>query len=157
MSLLRTSDPLQQSISDHDLWLDYDTSGVLMGFVRNQSILSVSSEIWFLLTLFLASKWQRYHPIDLMTVSHPTLTRFHLLGDCGWAQGNAKAAAGVANRRVEPVPGRSPTIECKVAPTAASAHAVRAIFWSSRIADGTLGVFTVPVVAPLPDVPVHVV
>ena len=85
------------------------------------------------------------------------LTSLHLLGDCGWAQGNAKAAAGVANRRVEPVPGRSPTIECKVAPTAASAHTVRAIFWSSRIADGTLGVFTMPVVAPLPDVPVHVV
>ena len=42
MSLLRTADPHQQSISDHDLRLDYDTSRVLMGFVRNQSILSVN-------------------------------------------------------------------------------------------------------------------
>ena len=74
-----------------------------------------------------------------------------------WAQGNAKAAAGVANRRVEPVPGRPPTNNGKVAPTAAATHAVRALFGSSRIADGTFGVFTVPVAAPLPDVPVHVV
>jgi hypothetical protein len=52
---------------------------------------------------------------------------------------------------------RRPTNRDPVVPTAATVHAVRAHFWASRIADGTLGVFSVPVAAPLKDVPVHVV
>ena len=81
-----------------------------------------------------------------------------LLGDSGLGtQGNTEAVEDDAERRVEPAPVRRPTNRDPVVPTAATVHAVRAHFWASRIADGTLGVFSVPVAAPLKDVPVHVV
>ena len=61
------------------------------------------------------------------------------------------------DRRDVPAAERRPTKRGLAVPAAATDHAIRALTWASRIADGTLGVFTVPVAAPLPDVPVHVV
>ena len=119
---------------------------------------SLSAGYLYMLALFQAPKWKRYHPTDLMTVGYPTLTGLRLLGDFRLGtQGKAEAAAVVAVRRDAPVPVRRPTTCGVSVPIAATDHAVRAVFWASRIADGTLGVFTVSVAAPVPDVPVHVV
>ena len=85
------------------------------------------------------------------------LVRLRRLGDSGWTQGNAEAVAVVAVRRVVPAPERRPTIRGPDEPTAATVHAVRALTRSNRIADCTVGILTVPVAAPLPDVPVHIV
>ncbi len=64
---------------------------------------------------------------------------------------------GVTDNRRVPVPVRRPTNRGLVVPTAATVHAGRALFGASRIADGTLGVLTVPVATPFPDITVHVV
>ncbi len=84
--------------------------------------------------------------------------RLRRLGDSlPGTQGNAEAVVESPERRADPTPKRRPATRGPGGPTAATDHAVRALFWSSRIADGTLGVVTVPVAAPFPDVPVHVV
>ena len=84
--------------------------------------------------------------------------RLRRLGDSGLGtQGEAEAEAVEAVPRRAPAPVRRPAIRGPAVPTAATDHAVRTLFWSSRIADGTLGVFNIPVAAPFPDVPVHVV
>ena len=85
------------------------------------------------------------------------LSRLRLLGDFRETQGKAEAVVEASERRDVPGAGRRPTTRGRVAPAAATDHAGRAHFWASRIADGTLGVFTVPVAAPLPNIPVHVV
>ena len=97
-------------------------------------------------------------PTDLMTVSHPTLNCLLLLGGFRLeTQGNAEAKARVAVRRNAPVPERRPTKLGPDAPTAASFHAVRALFWTSGIADCTFRIITVPVATPVRNIPVHVV
>lgn len=79
------------------------------------------------------------------------------LGDSGLGiQGNTEAAVAVADRRDEPVPVRRPTNRGQADPPAATLHAGRSLFGASRIADGTLGVLTVPVATPFPDITVHV-
>ena len=86
------------------------------------------------------------------------LVRLRRLGDSGWTQGNAEAVvAVVAERRVVPVTGRRPTKRGHEAPTAATGHAARALTWATRIADCTLWIFFVPVAAPFPNIPMHVV
>ena len=77
------------------------------------------------------------------------LVRLRRLGDSRWTQGNAEADEAVAVRRVVPVPGRRPATRGLVEPTATTEHAVRALFCDSRIAEGTVGILTVPVAAPL--------
>ena len=85
------------------------------------------------------------------------LSRLRLLGDSRWTQGKAEAAAVEAARREAPVPGSRPTIRGLEVPTAATEHAARALTWASRIADCTLWIFFVPVAAPFPNIPMHVV
>ena len=72
------------------------------------------------------------------------LVRLRRLGDSGWTQGNAEADAKAADRRVVPEPARRPTIRGLAAPTAATEHAERALFWASRIADCTFGIISGP-------------
>ena len=91
------------------------------------------------------------------TTRSALLVRLRRLGDSGWTQGNAEAVVEVADRRDEPDPDRRPTIRGLVEPTAATDHAERALFWATRIADCTVGILTVPVAAPLPNIPMHVV
>ncbi len=105
-------------------------------------------------TLCYLSDNPRFGTTDAASLS---ITRLRRLGDSGRTQGNAQAVAVEAVRRVEPVPVRRTTNRGNAAPTAATEHADRALFWTSRIADRTLGVLTIPGAAPFPDVPVHVV
>ena len=85
------------------------------------------------------------------------LVRLRRLRDSGWTQGNAEAEVVDPERRVVPGTERRLAKRGKVVPTAASVHAGRALFWASRIAEGTFGIITVPVAAPFPNIPMHVV
>jgi hypothetical protein len=110
-----------------------------------------------MLALFMVSKWKRFHPTDLMTVSHPTLTSLVLLGDTGGTQGNTKADVGVVFIWRISLTVCRPAILGVAGPTAASHHAVQALFWANRIANCTLGISTVKVAAPFQHVPMHVI
>ena len=85
------------------------------------------------------------------------ITRLRRLGDSRWTQGNAEAVVVEPVRRVVPVMIRRPAIRGLAEITAATDHAERALPWSNGIAHCTLGVLTVPVATPLPDIPLHVV
>jgi len=75
----------------------------------------------------------------------------------GWTQGNAEAAMEVPKKRPTFLAVRRLAKSGIARATATTAHAVRALPWSNRIADCTFGIITVPVATPLPDVPVHIV
>ena len=86
------------------------------------------------------------------------LVRLRRMGDSVWTQGNAEAVVvDAAVRRAVPEPEPRPTIRGLEVPTAATERAARALFWARRIADCTLWIFFVPVAAPLPNIPMHVV
>jgi hypothetical protein len=92
-----------------------------------------------------------------MTISHPTLPTLVLLWDSGGTQGKAEAKVVAPDRRDVPATDRRPATCGNVAPTAATEHANRALPWSNGIANRNLGIFTVAVAAPLPNIAVHVV
>jgi hypothetical protein len=80
-----------------------------------------------------------------------TLWRF------GRNQGKAEAKVVAPDRRDVPATDRRPATCGNVAPTAATEHANRDLPWSNGIANRNLGIFTVAVAAPLPNIAVHVV
>jgi len=113
------------------------------------------------------------HPLPYPPVASPTRSlracdhslrlpllavRLRRLGDSErGTQGQAEAEGVAADARRASVTVRRLAIRGNVAPTAATVHAVRAHFWARRIPDGTLGVVTVPVAAPFPNISMHVV
>ncbi len=73
-------------------------------------------------------------------------------------QGNTKAVADVADRRPpEPVAARRPTTLGGEVPTAATEHAARARCSTTRVRHATTRVISVPILAPLPNIPMHIV
>lgn len=75
----------------------------------------------------------------------------------GWTQGNAEAVVAAGARREVTAPERRLTKLGHDDPTATTEHAKRALPWSNGITDCTIRIRTVPVVAPFPNVPIHVV
>jgi hypothetical protein len=96
-------------------------------------------------------------PFVPTTARSALLVRLRRLGDSGWTQGKAEAADVETVRQVAPVTSAGPAIRGLEVPTAATAHADRALTWASRIADCTFWIFFVPVAAPFPNIPMHVV
>ena len=72
-------------------------------------------------------------------------------------QGNTKAVTDVAARRRDPVAVRRPTELGGEAKTAATQHAVRARCSTTRVRYATTWVISIPILAPLPNIAVHIV
>ncbi len=91
-----------------------------------------------------------------MTDRSALFVRLRRLGDAGGTQGNPEAEEVETERREGSGPERRSTIRGNVDPTAATVHALQALFWTSRIADCSLWIFIVTVATPLTDIPLHV-